>query len=389
MAWAGSDAPIKAGEPTDLRFVLHDSTGAVASVHPYLGMAAHAVVVGHDGSVFIHLHPMGTVTPTAQQVFALRDRGDTTARGRLRTDELRPNEMADMPMPGQLTFPYEFPKPGRYRIWVQVKPKRASADGHVRRGRSLSRLRVRLFVAIAIIAAAVCVRLGLLAAAAVDRSDERETRSSRSRSIRRRSIRDRCRATRLPRAFAACGVGDAGLRARVDLRGAHARRIAGRQSAHAGSARGQRHGGAGQPRMGVFAGWQHDRHRAMARSRFDVHGYVEELPSTRARRTSNRPTIIAQAVVWRRVEGAAVSGAAVLCRRAGCGRYQQRGHAHRATDDSRSRRRPAPELRHSMVWVCGGRPRRSGVRDQAVALRRSPGRVPPRPVSTGGASGRG
>jgi hypothetical protein len=129
MAWAGGDTPIKAGEPTDLNFVLRDSAGATATVHPYLGMAAHAVVVGHDGSVFIHLHPMGTVSTTAQQVFALRDRGDTTQRGRLRTEELKPDEMTDMPMSGQLTFPYEFPKPGRYRIWVQAKPDRRVLTG--------------------------------------------------------------------------------------------------------------------------------------------------------------------------------------------------------------------------------------------------------------------
>jgi hypothetical protein len=27
-----------------------------------------------------------------------------------------------MPMDGRLAFPYEFPRPGRYRVWVQVRP---------------------------------------------------------------------------------------------------------------------------------------------------------------------------------------------------------------------------------------------------------------------------
>ena len=164
-------------------FTVRDSSGAVAPLEPYLGMAAHAVVIRDDGSVFIHLHPMGTVSSAAQQIFAARDRGDTTARGRLRAGALDgggmgspagggmagietvPQQAADsvlrrtahtaqtasgapgmsgvpeapgaqgvrgMPgMPalpgvpalsGTLSFPYEFPRPGRYRIWVQVKP---------------------------------------------------------------------------------------------------------------------------------------------------------------------------------------------------------------------------------------------------------------------------
>jgi len=84
LAWTGGEPPLKSGEPTELRFSVRDSSGNVASVQPYLGMASHAVVVLHDGSFFIHLHPMGTVAPVSQQLFALRDRGDTTARGRPR-----------------------------------------------------------------------------------------------------------------------------------------------------------------------------------------------------------------------------------------------------------------------------------------------------------------
>ncbi len=120
MSWAGGETSFVAGRPVDLRFDVRDEHGAIAHLLPYMGMAGHAVVLSQDESVFIHLHPMGTVSTSAQAAFAARDRGDTTASGRLR---LPPDTMA-MPMnfDGHVTFPYEFPKPGRYRIWVQVKP---------------------------------------------------------------------------------------------------------------------------------------------------------------------------------------------------------------------------------------------------------------------------
>ncbi len=75
-------------------------------------MPAHAVVSRDDGSVFIHLHTMGTVSTASQQMF-VQQQGTTMA----------PPAMPAMSMPvdGRLTFPYAFPKPGRYRIWVQVK----------------------------------------------------------------------------------------------------------------------------------------------------------------------------------------------------------------------------------------------------------------------------
>jgi hypothetical protein len=121
MSWA-SDQPIVAGETTDLKFTVFDSAMKVAPLTPYLGMAAHAVVVHHDAAVFIHLHPMGTVSTVTQGVFAQRDAGDTTATGRL-LPRAETNEHAGMAMNGELAFPYEFPRPGRYRIWVQVKPR--------------------------------------------------------------------------------------------------------------------------------------------------------------------------------------------------------------------------------------------------------------------------
>ena len=123
LEWTGTDSSFTSGKTVDLRFAVRDAKGTIASLQPYLGMAAHAVVMRDDASVFIHLHPMGTVSMVGQQVFQARDRGDTTSRGRLQPSALAAmGDMSHMAMDGTFSFPYEFPKPGRYRIWVQMKP---------------------------------------------------------------------------------------------------------------------------------------------------------------------------------------------------------------------------------------------------------------------------
>jgi hypothetical protein len=69
---------------------------------------------------------MGTISMAAQDAFAIRDRGDTTTTGRL---VLTDHSMhAPVPavaradtMPSVIEFPYEFPKGGDYRLFIQVK----------------------------------------------------------------------------------------------------------------------------------------------------------------------------------------------------------------------------------------------------------------------------
>jgi hypothetical protein len=123
MRWVDTIEPLTAGRETTLRFDVRDPDGKPASLEPYMGMSGHAVVTRDDGSVFIHLHPMGTVNVAAQQAFALRERGDTTATGRLRVMDTAPTQPSvhKQHPASEVSFPYEFPKPGNYRIWVQVK----------------------------------------------------------------------------------------------------------------------------------------------------------------------------------------------------------------------------------------------------------------------------
>lgn len=122
MEWIQSGA-LKANTPLSLRFVVRNRDGTPAVLAPYMGMAAHAVVARDDGSVFVHLHPNGTFSMASQMAFSMRQPGDTI-RGSLgrRLDAAESSMLKQaQPTTGEVSFPYAFPKPGNYRIWVQVR----------------------------------------------------------------------------------------------------------------------------------------------------------------------------------------------------------------------------------------------------------------------------
>jgi hypothetical protein len=109
--------PLRAGAEADLAFAVHGPPGHDPVLEPYMGMQGHALVRRDDGTVFIHLHPFGTVSMAAQEVFARR-----------LSPAAAPHQHAAAAVP-VVTFPYEFPRPGRYRAWVQVR-----VEGRIRTG---------------------------------------------------------------------------------------------------------------------------------------------------------------------------------------------------------------------------------------------------------------
>ena len=123
MIWDRSAAPIVVDQEAPLRFVVTDPGGRPATLEPYMGMAGHAMLTRDDGAVFVHLHPAGSVSLAALETFQLRQPGDTI-RGalakRLTTMQMGNRRESEL-RSGAVTFPYAFPKPGHYRIWVQVK----------------------------------------------------------------------------------------------------------------------------------------------------------------------------------------------------------------------------------------------------------------------------
>jgi len=144
--------PLRANTLYSLKFSVLDENGNQALLQPYLGMGGHAVVMKDDGTVYIHLHPVGSYSMASQQTMLARfenEKGpfdfDKRPKSVAFMDsvdqiiehlEAMPEEernkilMAGMPHDqfdashpehSVVSFPYAFPEPGKYRIWVQMK----------------------------------------------------------------------------------------------------------------------------------------------------------------------------------------------------------------------------------------------------------------------------
>ena len=93
---------------TSLRFSVFTAGGERATIQGYMGMRGHAAVRREDGEVFTHLHPAGTISMAAEEIFAAAERVENVA-----PEPLDPA--------AAIAFPYAFPRPGSYRVWVQVR----------------------------------------------------------------------------------------------------------------------------------------------------------------------------------------------------------------------------------------------------------------------------
>ncbi len=158
MLWMDKpDKTLETGKLYTLKFAVADAAGKAAPLEPYLGMGGHAAILRSDGTVYIHLHPVGTYSMAAEG--SLVSRLADTARtfrypdatrfrdsidayvAKLKTlPEKEKNQLLMANMPGvdspsvdtpemnhqmavnnMVQFPYAFPRAGHYRIWVQVK----------------------------------------------------------------------------------------------------------------------------------------------------------------------------------------------------------------------------------------------------------------------------
>ena len=136
-----SQGSITAGQVMSLTFSIENEVGVPLPLEPYLGMLGHAAVMRDDGKVYIHLHPVGTISMAAQEALANQINDDlltlclpidSTGVKKLDLPLLDPRQVTNMKaevekqmeangLTNQVSFPYAFPEAGTYRIWVQMK----------------------------------------------------------------------------------------------------------------------------------------------------------------------------------------------------------------------------------------------------------------------------
>ena len=127
LHWLGA-SELRVDQETVLSFAVRDPAGEPAELEPYMGMISHAALTRNDGSVFVHLHPAGTISMGSLSVLAPQiqsmpaqeatDANPDAERAGGVADESGggPDEATD-----EFEFPYAFPQPGEYTVWVQVK----------------------------------------------------------------------------------------------------------------------------------------------------------------------------------------------------------------------------------------------------------------------------
>jgi hypothetical protein len=115
IVWVRDATPLVTRKLTTFTFRVEDAGGApVSDLELYMGMPGHAVFVRRDRKVFAHVHPSGSA-PMAAIDLAMPPAAPHTAH--------------QAATPSTVTFPYGFPEPGQYRIFVQVKRRGAVVTG--------------------------------------------------------------------------------------------------------------------------------------------------------------------------------------------------------------------------------------------------------------------
>ena len=107
-------------EEVMLELEVSEPDGSPAALEPYMGMLSHAAVTTPDGSVFVHIHPSGSISMAAMARFEA-GAGDAGADSPVMAMPMQLMSGRGTGGTSRVGFPFVFPEAGDYRVFVQVK----------------------------------------------------------------------------------------------------------------------------------------------------------------------------------------------------------------------------------------------------------------------------
>ncbi|MDB6129113.1 MAG: hypothetical protein JWM04_220 [Verrucomicrobiales bacterium] len=117
----------KKDEQVTLKFQMQDKNNKPVELQNYMGMEGHAIFRKIENDVFAHVHPLGTFSMASQQLFTQKEKTISTKESPAinTTNSVgNSNDMDDHVKSdgfSEVSFPYAFPRAGRYQFWVQMK----------------------------------------------------------------------------------------------------------------------------------------------------------------------------------------------------------------------------------------------------------------------------
>lgn len=125
IRWKNKKQFYKSGNDINLEFQVLKN-GKPAVLEPYINMGGHAALLKKDQTVFVHIHPVGTISMASQEIFQenyiqnIVDQDDICFFGFV--DDSTENYILNVSPNGKVSFPaMKLENTGEYGLWVQVK----------------------------------------------------------------------------------------------------------------------------------------------------------------------------------------------------------------------------------------------------------------------------
>ena len=127
IIWLNEKADYRLEEEIKLEFQAFDSKLVPTKLEPYIQMGGHGALISPENNVFIHFHPIGTISMASQQVFDKQQELTGYLESGicyygLPIDTTKTYSEGIQSNIGRVTFPpLSLDKAGEYYMWVQVK----------------------------------------------------------------------------------------------------------------------------------------------------------------------------------------------------------------------------------------------------------------------------